>query len=293
VGCTHGCPFCYVDSIHRRFGPYRYGEIVLNKWGDYILIPENLDKAIEDTPWEKWRGKEVMLSSTHDPYIPELVGATRKILEKALPAGVRFCIQTRSLNVLKDMRLLMGYRDHVRIQVSIASMSEALASKIEPRVSSPRRRLDILKKAREAGITTGVIVAPVLPELTIRRDIISDIMTIARELSEIGVDRVYGESLHVRGGNLSAVEIALGERLEFEDGFDAKVSLMFNEAMTAAGLNATWWPEKHKARNVSHSVKSRNAEPCLTNADSQYGGNRICQSVTKTIVIGSQTTLGY
>jgi len=67
VGCTHGCPFCYVDEIHKRFGQSRYGEVVLQKWGDYLLLPGNLDDAIEKTPWRRWSGKEVMMSSTHHP----------------------------------------------------------------------------------------------------------------------------------------------------------------------------------------------------------------------------------
>src|SRR6266545_3067919 len=37
VGCTHACPFCYVDAIHKRFGSSRYGDLVRAKWGDYFL----------------------------------------------------------------------------------------------------------------------------------------------------------------------------------------------------------------------------------------------------------------
>src|SRR2546430_12450042 len=37
VGCTHACPFCYVDPIHKRFGAKRYGEAVRQTWGDYLL----------------------------------------------------------------------------------------------------------------------------------------------------------------------------------------------------------------------------------------------------------------
>ncbi len=61
VGCTHGCPFCYVDSIHKRFGVSRYGRAVMRRWGDYFLVPGNLDEVIERTPWGRWRGKEVMI----------------------------------------------------------------------------------------------------------------------------------------------------------------------------------------------------------------------------------------
>src|SRR6266480_1029206 len=72
VGCTHACPFCYVDSIHKRFGALRYGDLVERKWGDYFLVPENLEAAIHQTAWERWAGIEVMMSSTHDPYLPTL-----------------------------------------------------------------------------------------------------------------------------------------------------------------------------------------------------------------------------
>ena len=54
-------------------------------WGDYFFIPMNINDAIEETNWTKWKGEEVMMCSTHDPYLPQLVPMTRKILEKALP----------------------------------------------------------------------------------------------------------------------------------------------------------------------------------------------------------------
>src|SRR5437879_156071 len=34
VGCSHGCDFCYVDEIHKRFGRVRYGDAVLERWGN-------------------------------------------------------------------------------------------------------------------------------------------------------------------------------------------------------------------------------------------------------------------
>src|SRR3989442_6257659 len=39
VGCTHACPFCYVDEIHKRFGRSRYGDEGLERWGNYLLVP--------------------------------------------------------------------------------------------------------------------------------------------------------------------------------------------------------------------------------------------------------------
>ncbi|MFQ5951251.1 MAG: radical SAM protein [Candidatus Geothermarchaeales archaeon] len=242
VGCVHACPFCYVDSIHKRFGPNRYGDLVLRKWGDYILIPENLEEAVERTPWRRWHGKEAMMSSTHDPYLPQLAGWARRILEAALPAGVRICIQTRSFLVGKDLEFLAKYRDQVRLQVSIATMNRNLSRKIEPRVPSPKARLEILRRARGRGITTGVIVAPVLPQTRARADFEGDLQEIARELRRIQPDHIYGESLHIRGQNNRLLAATLGEQISIPREFDVVARQAFNEALSDVGLTGTWWP---------------------------------------------------
>jgi len=242
VGCTHACPFCYVDAIHKRFGR-RYGNLVQMKWGDYFLIPSNLDEAIEDTRWSRWRAKEVMMSSTHDPYLPKLAKFARKILDRALPAGVRFCIQTRSTLVLKDLDLLRDYADQIRLQVSIATMDREFARRIEPRVPPPERRLEVLRRATAAGLSVGVIIAPVFPACSLRPDIAEDLRRIATELTPINPSHVYGESLHVRGENLRLVETAIGERVKVTRGFDRGVEQLFHSELALVGLHGIWWPE--------------------------------------------------
>ncbi|MGQ0797005.1 MAG: radical SAM protein, partial [Methanobacteriota archaeon] len=193
VGCTHACPFCYVDEIHKRFGRSRYGEAVLQKWGDYLLVPSNLDEAIERTPWTKWAGVEVMMSSTHDPYLPKLAGSARKILERALPAGVEFCLQTRSFLVTRDLDLLARYPHQVRLQVSIATMDSELARLIEPRVPPPAARLEVLRRAREAGLNVGVILAPIFPPTRVRPDVLKVLEAMAQALEEFRPYHIYGE----------------------------------------------------------------------------------------------------
>ena len=242
VGCTHGCPFCYVDAIHKRFGG-RYGRQTRRRWGDYFLSPSNLQSAIERTPWERWRGKEVMMSSTHDPYLPALAGAAREILEHALPAGVRLCIQTRSTLAAKDFDMIAEYDGQVRLQVSIATMSRELSRKIEPRVPPPERRMRMLAEAKEAGLRVGVIIAPVFPANRLRPDIAEDLAEIAAGLAEIEPDHIYGESLHVRGENVQLVEEVLGDRLRLTPDFDGGAGLLFSSELEKAGLEGTWWPD--------------------------------------------------
>jgi DNA repair photolyase len=242
VGCTHACPFCYVDAIHKRFGG-RYGDLTQMRWGDYFLVPSNLDDAIERTPWKRWAGREVMMSSTHDPYLPNLALHARKILERALPAGVRFCIQTRSVLVRKDFNLLTEYPDQVRLQVSIATLSGDLSRRIEPRVPAPTRRLELLALAKKAGLRVGVIIAPVFPACVLRPDVQEDLRSIAAALAQIKPDHIYGESLHVRGENVRLVEEAIGEKLRLTNGFDRGLARLFREELARAGLSGVWWPE--------------------------------------------------
>lgn len=242
IGCTFGCKFCYVDEIHKKFGFKRAGGIVYNDWGSYFSIPDNMEEVIQKTDWSKWKGEEVMLSSTHDPYLPQLRGWTREILEHALEAGVRLCIQTRSPLVEQDLGLLAEYKKQVRIQVSIATLNPVLSRVVETRVVPPERRMAILRKAKAAGLKIGVIIAPVFPPVKARRKVRADLEAMALELSEIRPDHVYGESLHVRGINLAYVDKAIGEKLELT-GFDKKAGEMFHQVLGEYGMKGIWWPE--------------------------------------------------
>jgi DNA repair photolyase len=103
------------------------------------------------------------MSSTHDPYLPQLADGARKILEAGLSAGVRFCIQTRSPFASRDIPLIARFREQVRLQISIATLNPDFARIIEPRVPSPEARLRLLEKAADAGLRTGVVIAPYFP----------------------------------------------------------------------------------------------------------------------------------
>lgn len=242
IGCSHACPFCYVQEIHRRFFVSRYGEALKEEWGDYLLVPDNLEDAIAGTRWSRWSGLEAMMSSTHDPYLPVLAPWARKILDSALPAGVRICLQTRSFLVTKDLELLAKYRDQVRLQVSLATMDRAFAAKIEPRVPPPEARIQVLRKARAAGLSIGVILAPIFPACDGRRDPEGDVRALVRALSEIRPDHIYGESVHTRGPNLRLVAKRVGENVRAPREFDEAIASVFHEELAAENLIGTWWP---------------------------------------------------
>jgi len=243
-GCLHGCLFCYVDSLHRR---YRGSSLGFNDydWGQYLFIPDNIDEAIEKTNWKRWKGKEVLMSSTHDAYIPPLVIMSRKILERALPEGVKFCIQTRSPLVIDDFDLIKEYSEQVRIQVSIATFNEGLSKRIEPRVVLPQERLNIIKEAKKIGLDTGIIIAPVFPSLKIRPDITKDLDNIIKAVVKIKPDHIYCEMLHARGVNLKLIEKHLGESiLRSELPYnDKRIEKAFKDLLNEYGLIGDYWPE--------------------------------------------------
>ncbi|TLZ65059.1 MAG: radical SAM protein [Methanobacteriota archaeon] len=244
VGCSHGCNFCYVDGIYKRFGRRRYGEAVLERWGNYMLVPSNLQDAIEKTPWRRWKGKEAMMSSTHDPYLPTIASWTRKILEAALPQGVKFCIQTRSLLVLRDLEFLAKYREQIRLQVSIATMSGDLGRLIEPRVPPPRARVDVLRAAKEAGIDVGVILAPIFPPVQARPNAEEDLAEMVDAIAKIPPEHIYGESLHVRGENLRLIQVDLRDNMfRVTPEFDKGMAKTFHAELKRVGLRGVWWYE--------------------------------------------------
>jgi DNA repair photolyase len=245
VGCTHACRFCYVDSIHKRYDSKRIGKYVNRSWGDYFYTPYNIDEAIEKTKWSKWSGIEVMLSSMHDPYLPQLYETTKKIIIKALENGVKLCVQTRSTLVKKDFDIYTKYKDQVRIQVSVSTMNKDLSRFIEPRVSSPNERIDIIREAKNKGLKAGIIIAPVMPPLKIRPDVIGDMEEIIRSISDIKPDFIYGESIHARGSNIKEMESLLGEPL-YINSFDKPVEKNFYLLLKKYNLKGEWWRSKHQ-----------------------------------------------
>jgi DNA repair photolyase len=260
VGCTHACRFCYVDPIHKRFTRSRLikekekenngknnnadTNIIDRPWGMYMLIPtkESFLHALMNTEWYRWKDKEVMLSSTHDPYLPELYEYTRKILEASLPYGVRYCIQTRSLLVRNDFDLLLKHREQIRLQYSIMTLNLTLYRLLEPRVPSPYARLNVLKEASTLGLkTVGVIIAPIFPIEGWREDLEMLFKELATTIPNI---TVYGEILHRRGSNLRYIkELGISITEDLED-FDKQVGSHFEALLAKYNLEGRYWYER-------------------------------------------------
>ena len=244
VGCTHGCRFCYVDRIWRLHSKNPLSPLhgrELGEWGQYLYVPNDLEEQIKRTPWRRWGGARLLMSSTHDPYLPELYFPNkwpRKILEAALPHGVRFTVLTRSALPTQDFDLYVKYRGQVTLMSSIPTLDSAFARVTEPRAPPPSARLAMLKKAKEAGIPIGAVVAPIITRPGWREDL----ERLFKTLAELGPDVVFGESLHARGPNLARLRAA-GVDAEVGPAADREVGQLFEELLERYGLHGAYWYE--------------------------------------------------
>ncbi len=244
VGCTHGCLFCYVDRIWRLHSKNPASPLYgreLGEWGQYLYVPGDLEEQIRRTPWRRWSGLRVLMSSAHDPYLPELYFPhkwPRRILEAALLHGVKFTILTRSVLAMQDFDLYARYRGQVTLMSSIPTLDDAFVRITEPRAPPPSARLAMLKKAKELGIPVGVVVAPIITRTGWREDL----ERLFRALAELQPNVVYGELLHPRGLNLARLRAA-GIEARVSPAVDREVGRAFEELLREHGLRGAYWYE--------------------------------------------------
>ena len=109
------------------------------------------------------------LGTNTDPYQPveRHYGITREVVKVLARFNHPLSIVTKSALVMRDIDILapMAARGLVRVGLSITTLDRHLARKMEPRASTPGRRLLALKTLSDAGIPTMVMFAPVIPGL--------------------------------------------------------------------------------------------------------------------------------
>jgi DNA repair photolyase len=165
-GCEHGCVYCYARPSHafHDLSPGLDFETKLFAKPDAArLLRETLAKP-------NYRPAPIAMGTNTDPYQP-IEGRyriTRQILEIALETRHPVTITTKSARVVRDLDLLveLARLKLVAVGVSVTSLDPQLSGLLEPRASSPVKRLEALGRLAEAGVPTHVSVAPVIPAIT-------------------------------------------------------------------------------------------------------------------------------
>ena len=162
-GCEHGCSYCYARPTHAYLD--------LSPGLDFetkIVAKRNAaEKLLEELASPKYTCKPISLGSNTDPYQPieKKLRLTRDIIEVLAKHSHPLTIVTKSHLVQRDMDLLqeLAERSLVQVFISVTTLDAGLANKLEPRASSPFRRIQTIEKLVEAGIPTGLLLAPVIP----------------------------------------------------------------------------------------------------------------------------------
>lgn len=165
-GCEHGCIYCYARPTHEYFG--------LSAGLDFetrILVKKDAPKLLAEALGAKsWAPQLVAMSGNTDCYQPveRELALTRKCLQVFLDFRNPVGIITKNALVLRDLDVLRELALHnlVAVTISVTTLDNLLARKMEPRTSAPAKRLQALEKLAAAGIPTNVNVAPVIPGLT-------------------------------------------------------------------------------------------------------------------------------
>jgi DNA repair photolyase len=164
-GCEHGCIYCFARPTHAFLGlsPGLDFESKLFMKPD---APELLERELSAA---KYSQRTIAIGTNTDPYQPiekkyEIMRRILQVLDRANhPVG----IVTKSALVLRDIDILkrMAKRNLVKVALSVTTLDPALARTMEPRASTPQRRLNALRELSSAGIPTSVMVAPVIPAI--------------------------------------------------------------------------------------------------------------------------------
>lgn len=165
-GCEHGCVYCYARPSHafHDLSPGLDFETKLFAKPDAArLLRETLEK-------KGYTPAPIAMGTNTDPYQP-IEGRyriTRQVLELCLELRHPVTITTKSARVLDDLDLLADLAKHrlTAVGISVTSLDPRLSGLLEPRASSPAKRLDALEKLVSAGVPTHVSVAPVIPAIT-------------------------------------------------------------------------------------------------------------------------------
>jgi DNA repair photolyase len=258
-GCEHGCIYCYARPSHAYLG--------LSPGLDFetklLAKPDAPELLAAELSRKSYQCRPIALGSNTDPYQPveRRMAITRGVLETLDRFNHPLTIVTKSALVVRDLDILahMAARNLARVSISITSLDRELARRMEPRASTPPRRLEAVARLAAAGVPTGVLVAPVIPALNDHeiepileaaaasgaRDAGYVLLRLPLELKELFegwlAEHAPGRAAHVlslirqmRGGKLNIAEF--GERMRGAGPYAELIAQRFRIAARRLGL---------------------------------------------------------
>ena len=164
-GCEHGCAYCFARPTHAFMGlspGLDFETKLFAKPGAARLLDRELSRP-------GYRPQVIAIGTNTNPYQPieRRYRIMREILAVLASANHPVAILTKGALVIRDIDLLapMAERGLVKVALSVTTLDRKLARAMEPRASTPAKRLEALRRLSDAGIPIGVMFPPVIPGL--------------------------------------------------------------------------------------------------------------------------------
>ena len=196
-GCSHACVYCFARKSHTYLN--------FNSGVDFdsqVVVKVNVAEVLrKELHKPSWRHDHVALGTNTDPY-QRAEGRYRLmpgIIKTLADSGTPFSILTKGTLLARDIPLLQAAGEQVSVGmgISLALLDEDLAHRIEPGTPSPKARLALISKLRDAGLPCGVMAMPILPWLT---DSEQALDTLFAALAAAGATGVSAGALYLRPG---------------------------------------------------------------------------------------------
>jgi DNA repair photolyase len=196
-GCTHACLYCFARNTHTYLdmdaGRDFEREIVVK-----VNVPELLRAELSRPSWKR---ELVAFGTNTDPYqwaegryelMPPMLEALR---DTRTPTSVL----SKSPLPLRDLELYKEIAEvaDASVNFSIPTMEERAWRETEPHTPSPQKRMEAVAAFNEAGIPSGVLIAPLMPGINDGPEQVEEIVRLAEQA---GATFVNGIALHLRPG---------------------------------------------------------------------------------------------
>ncbi|MDR0787286.1 MAG: PA0069 family radical SAM protein [Gemmatimonadota bacterium] len=259
-GCEHGCIYCYARPTHEYFG--------LSAGLDFetrIFVKEDAPELLQrELSSPNWQPKPIAFSGVTDPYQPveRRLLLTRRCLRVLADFGNPVSVISKNHLISRDADILgeMAGESAAMAALSVTTLDPALQRLMEPRTSTPARRLAAIEKLATAGVPVAVMIAPVIPGLTDH-----EIPAILKAAADAGAtaagfipvrlpfgvaplferwlrthfpdrtEKVLGRIRGIRGGRLN--DPRFGARMRGEGKYVEQLGALFRAARERFGLN--------------------------------------------------------
>ncbi len=197
TGCEHRCIYCYITSYIKE--PWH-----VRPKKDFLRYFERDLRNAKILP--------ISMSNSSDPYprIEKNLRITRGALFLMKRYGFPALILTKSDLVTRDTDILSSMPSVVSI--TITTINEDLAKKLEPMAPPPEKRLRAIEKLKSSEIRVAVRIDPIIPGIN---DNFKEIELLVKELADIGVDQIISSTYKAKPDNFKRVAGVFKDNAEY------------------------------------------------------------------------------